>query len=151
MKFHIIRAGTTDIDNMLPLFSAYRQFYCRVSDTTSERRYLESRLQNDQAVIFIACEDGSTLPVHGFVLLYPSFDSVELGAIWVLHDLFVSTDHRKCGVGRLLMEAAHDFCRASGAVRVDLTTAISNVTAQPLYESMGYERDKTFYSYSLTL
>ena len=49
------------------------------------------------------------------------------------------------------MERAHEFARSTGAQRVELSTAIDNVPAQALYESLGYIRDEQFYFYELPL
>jgi ribosomal protein S18 acetylase RimI-like enzyme len=108
-------------------------------------------MNNDDAVIFLAEVSGSPTGDVGFVLLYPTFDSVELASIWVLHDLFVNPEYRQRGIGRLLMNSARDFCQTTGATRIDLGTAITNTTGQALYESLGYERDNEFYRYSLEL
>jgi len=35
--------------------------------------------------------------------------------------------------------------------RMDLTTARTNVTAQTLYESLGWLRDEVYFAYSRTL
>jgi len=146
MSVEIFRASEEDLEQLLPLFAAYRQFYEQQADVPAERKYLEQRLQNGQCVVFLA--SNSNQPA-GFVLLYPTFDSVDLCPVWVLHDLYVSADHRQLGLGRQLMKTAHEHCRQAGASRVDLVTARSNTVAQPLYESMGYERDTDFYYYSL--
>jgi len=148
MSIEIIRADAAHTNQLAPLFSAYRQFYEQSTDSVAEKAYLEQRLQNDQCVIFLASNSGRPA---GFVLLYPTFDSVELSQVWVLHDLYIAADQRRIGLGRSLMETAHGFCRNQGASRVDLATAVSNTVAQPLYESMGYVRDTEFYSYSLSL
>ena len=42
------------------------------------------------------------------------------------------------------MNQAEEFCREKGAHRIDLSTAVTNTVAQPLYESLGYERDNEF-------
>ena len=144
----IFRASNDHMEDMAPLFSGYRAFYEQAVDQNAEREYLEQRLAAHECVIFLAADNGEPA---GFVLLYPTFDSVMLSPIWVLHDLFVAPDHRKKGFGRSLMSRAHDFCRTKGAHRVDLSTAVTNTVAQPLYESMGYERDEEFYSYSFNL
>ena len=144
----IFRISTEHIGELAPLFSGYRKFYEQRVDKNAERDYLAQRIAAEECVIFMASDSGEAA---GFVLLYPTFDSVMLSPVWVLHDLFVSLDQRKKGLGRRLMATAHDFCRGKGAHRVDLSTAITNTVAQPLYESMGYERDTEFYSYSLSL
>lgn len=146
---NIIRADLSHLDLLLPLFSAYRRFYQQAPDLTAEKRFLADRLRSGESVVFLATEEPDR--ALGFVQLYPSFDSVALIATWILHDLFVDQQHRKHGAGRELMNAAAQFCRARGAERIDLATAITNTSAQPLYESLGYERDREFYHYSLAI
>ena len=58
-------------------------------------------------MIFLASSAGVDA---GFVLLYPGFDSVELGSVWTLHDLYVKPETRRQGIGRLLMNKAKEFC-----------------------------------------
>jgi len=148
MSVEIFRAGQEHAGELGPLFSGYRHFYEQKVDRDTEDAYIATRMANGECVIFIARENDDPA---GFVLLYPTFDSVMLYPTWVLHDLFVSERHRKKGIGRSLMETAHEFCAGQGAGRVDLSTAVTNTVAQPLYESIGYERDEEFYVYSLTL
>ena len=144
----MLKAAREHLDELAPLFSAYRRFYEQEVDADAEFDYLSSRMSGEDCTVFLARESGQAV---GFVLLYPTFDSVMLGPVWVLHDLFVAPGSRKTGVGRKLMQTAHDFCKKQGAMRVDLATAVSNTVAQPLYESLGYERDDEFYYYSLDL
>jgi ribosomal protein S18 acetylase RimI-like enzyme len=49
------------------------------------------------------------------------------------------------------MERAAEFGRASGASRLELSTARDNRPAQALYESLGYVRDEAFYFYEIRL
>ena len=148
MSIEIVRASEADLDHLAPLFGGYRVFYEQQSDPETESAYLAKRMRRGDCTIFLARDNNEPA---GFVLLYPTFDSVDMARVWVLHDLFVAPLHRKQGIGRQLMETAHVFCRDSGASRVDLSTAVSNTVAQPLYESMGYQRDSEFFSYSYTL
>jgi ribosomal protein S18 acetylase RimI-like enzyme len=69
----------------------------------------------------------------------------------VLYDLFVSPKARNAGVGRALMESAQQYAKQNGFARCYLSTAKNNFTAQALYESLGWERDDVYYSYSLGL
>jgi GNAT superfamily N-acetyltransferase len=148
MNTEIKRIDSGQLEQLAPLFNGYRLFYQQRSNPQAESDYLLERMQQDECTVFLASHDGEPA---GFVLLYPTFDSVDLARVWVLHDLFVAPGFRKKGIGRSLMETAHNFCRESGASRVDLATALTNTVAQPLYESMGYERDTEFYFYSLQL
>jgi len=55
------------------------------------------------------------------------------------------------GVGHALLQAAADFGRSAGAVRLTLSTAHTNLPAQSLYEAAGWLRDEVFRSYHLAL
>ncbi len=147
----IVRADSNHLDLLAPLFTAYRQFYRERPAPGAEQGYLSERFANDEAVAFLALDPDDPDNAIGFVLLYPTFDSVSLIATWTLHDLYVDEDYRRQGFARALMQRAAAFCRRSGAGRIDLATAITNTVAQPLYESLGYEREREFYRYSLTL
>ena len=50
----------------------------------------------------------------------------------------------------LLREAA-ELARAMGAVGMSLSTAHTNLPAQRLYESLGWQRDEQFREYNLVL
>ena len=85
----------------------------------------------------------------GFVQLYPSFDSVTMRNLWILYDLFVVPTARKRGVAKLLIERAQRFAAETKAKRLILETAVDNVTAQKLYERLGWKRDTAFHRYYL--
>src|SRR5690606_17256402 len=85
----------------------------------------------------------------GFVQLFPSFSSVSAARIYVLNDLFVAPAHRRQGVARRLLEAAHRVGSDGGAVYLALSTARDNRPAQALCESLGWVRDEAFHQYTL--
>lgn len=141
---NIRQAVLSDLEALVPLFDRYRQFYNRPSDIPAAREFLLARFNHGESVIFIAHE-GST-PV-GFTQLYPSYSSVSLARIFVLNDLFVHEQARRKGVASKLMHAAVEFARSVGAVRISLSTATTNATAQALYQSAGWQRDEQFFVY----
>lgn len=146
---HIIRRATLhDLDQLVPLFDAYRQFYGQHSDLIVARQFLRARLVRNESVVLIA-EDGDGRAV-GFVQLYPAFSSILALPMYVLSDLFVIPEVRRRGVGTLLLKSAVETARDAGAVCLELATAITNVSAQRLYESLGWQRDD-FYQYGLSL
>lgn len=148
----IRRAQVEDVPLVAPLFDAYRRFYRQVPDRALAERFLSDRLASGGSVILLAVYDGADGPVGcGFTQLYPVFSSLACRSAWILADLFVDPDHRRHGLGRRLMEAAHDFARGTGAASVELETAHTNHAAQALYESLGYRRDLEFRHYVLTL
>jgi ribosomal protein S18 acetylase RimI-like enzyme len=145
----IRRAQTPDLDALAGLFDAYRRFYAQPADIGLARRFMADRMDRGDSVVYVAQAADGTL--QGFTQLYPSWCSVEAGPIMVLYDLFVTPEARGAGLAQALMQAAEDHARAAGCVRVDLSTAHTNHTAQALYESRGWQLDRTFRWYSLAL
>ncbi len=145
----IVRAGRKDVDDVTPLFDAYRGFYDATSDHAAARAFLTERMQSDESVIFLAYASPHE-PV-GFTQLYPSFSSVSLKRLWILNDLFVRSDVRRGGVGRALLERAREHAAETGAKGLILSTAVTNKSAQTLYESCGWQRDDEFLHYYLFL
>ncbi len=144
----IRQAVLSDIDALASLFDNYRQFYDRASDVDAACEFMTARFNHGESVVFIAHEDNT--PV-GFVQLYPSFSSVSLARTFVLNDLFVREQWRRSGIASQLMGAAVEFAKSSGAVRLSLSTAITNETAQAVYKSSGWKRDEQFYVYHFAL
>lgn len=140
------RATLEDVENIALLFDAYRQFYEQAANLPLATEFIRQRIEKDESIIFIAEDEHHQM--LGFCQLYPSFCSVAAAPIFVLYDLFVRTDARKSGSGRMLLSTAERHARQSGCVRMDLTTARTNLPAQSLYESMGWVRDDVFYAYS---
>ena len=145
-----VRCATIhDLDRLVPLFDAYRQFYGQPPDPILARQFLGDRLVRDQSVVLIAEDrDGAAI---GFVQLFPTFSSILAAPVFILHDLFVIPAARRRGVGTLLLKAGAETGRTAGAVRLELATAITNIPAQNLYEALGWKRDTEFYQYGLSL
>jgi GNAT superfamily N-acetyltransferase len=144
----LLRIAQDQVDLVAPLFDAYRQFYGQTPDLEGARRFLAERLRRAEAVVFAVVEDGRGL---GFTQLYPSFSSVSMKPIWILNDLFVAAEARKQGVGARLLGAARDHARQAGAARLVLATRVGNVTAQSLYEGLGWRKDTSFFNYTFEL
>jgi ribosomal protein S18 acetylase RimI-like enzyme len=146
----VVRAAdTVDIEAVAVLFDQYRTFYGKPTDIGLARAFIGERMHNAESVVLVAeAADGA---LAGFVQLYPGFSSVSAARIYVLNDLFVTHARRCQGIGRLLLEAAHRFGQQAGAVYLSLSTAIGNHSAQALYESLGWTRDREFYHYALAV
>jgi GNAT superfamily N-acetyltransferase len=143
------QATIRDLDLLVPLFDAYRQFYRKPADLDLAREFLLERFQHNESIIFLALrQDDSAI---GFTQLFPSFSSVSAARILILNDLFVLRETRRKRVGSLLLAAAASFGGAVGAVRLTLSTEVTNEAAQALYETGGWVRQKDFYVYNLAL
>lgn len=147
-QFQPVQVTAEQVELVAPLFDAYRQFYGQPPDPDGARRFLAERLVRGESVILAVVEGGRAL---GFTQLYPSFSSVSMRPIWILNDLFVADDARRRGVGARLLQAARDHALRTGAVRLALSTAVTNTTAQALYERDGWRRDTAFLHYEYGL
>ena len=136
MSISIRRAGVDDADAIAPLFDLYRSFYQQPSDPALARRFISERLQHEQSVILLADLDGKAV---AFTQLFPSFSSVSARRSWILNDLYVHASARRKGIARALLQAASDFARADGAIRLELETDPDNRSAQALYRHMAWE------------
>ena len=145
---HVRQAVLADLDAVADLFDHYRQFYGQASDLAAARAFLTARFEHGESTIFLAESEGQAL---GFTQLYPSFSSVSMARVFILNDLYVAPSARRHGVGQQLLKAAVIHVGQLGAVRLSLTTAVDNVTAQSLYESTEWLRDEKFYTYHLAL
>lgn len=156
-EVRIDRAGAGDVEELAPLFSAYRRFYEHEPEPRAERAFLRDRLERDEAVVFLARVSGvsgggeGAPRAAGFTLLYPLFGSVSLRPVWLLNDLYVEPWARGAGAGRALTERAAEFARSTGAARIELRTRHTNLPARRLYERLGWSLDKSFRRYTLGL
>lgn len=149
MSIAVRQATIHDLELIAPLFDAYRVFYGQLSDVAAATRFLRERFEHHESVVLLALnEEGEGA---GFVQLYPLFTSVRMARLYLLNDLFVAPAARRRGVGAALMHQAADAARALGAAGMMLTTAHTNLAAQRLYESLGWQRDMEFREYVLPL
>jgi len=144
----IRHATLGDLDLLVPLFDAYRQFYRTQSDPEAARQFLRDRIALNESVIFLAIQNANAI---GFAQLYPLFSSAAMARTFILNDLFVTPEYRHTGIGSALLKAAADHARATGAIRLTLSTELGNATAQALYEKSGWLRDNVFCVYHLAL
>jgi len=142
------QAVLSDLQLLAPLLDAYRVFYGSDSDVEAARRFLLERFNHGESVLFIAMIEETAV---GFCQLYPSFSSVSLARTFILNDLYVVESSRKQGIATMLLRAAAEFAKELGAIRLTLSTAISNQAAQHLYEQAGWIRDQDFYVYNLKI
>jgi ribosomal protein S18 acetylase RimI-like enzyme len=136
----------SDLVNVAQLFDLYRQFYEQPANPQRAYDFILDRFTLGESVILVA--ESADNGMLGFCQLYPTFCSVEAAPIYSLYDLFVLPEARKSGAGRQLLLAAEARAATDGKVRMDLTTAKTNLPAQSLYEALGWARDDIFYAYN---
>ena len=148
MNIRIVTATLDQLEDIVPLFDAYRVFYNQPSDFERARQFLRERMYLRENVVFLAYVDEKAV---GFTQLYPSFSSTSTQRMWILNDVYVVPEMRGQRIGEQLIHKAADFARAFGAVKLQLATQMTNVSGQKLYERVGFVRDNEFYHYSLKL
>ena len=137
-----------DSEKIGEVFDLYRQFYKKEPNKSLSIEYIKDRLANKESTIFFVEENNNCM---GIVQLYVTFDSLELAKKVILYDLFIKSEFRNKGIGTMLMNASKNFAEKNNISGIELSTAISNGTAQHLYESLGYERDTEYYNYYLSI
>ena len=137
-------AQPDDFEKIGEIFDLYRQFYKKESNVEACKNYIKERLSNKEAQIFYIENEKECM---GMTQLYTTFDSLELSKKIILYDLYVRSVYRRKGVGHLLMNAAKDYAKKNNITSIELSTAITNTTAQSLYESLGYKRDEEYFDY----
>ncbi|MFV5695604.1 GNAT family N-acetyltransferase [Flavobacterium sp. LB3P122] len=147
----IRKATLQDLDELAPLFNQYLIFYKKPSNYEKHKSYLKERIENNEAIIFLAFDEDNKEKVIGFTLIYITFSSLALNKILILNDLFVDSAIRKKGIGEQLILKTVDLAKELGSDLIRLRTAKNNSTAQGLYHKMGFKRDEYLYSYDLAV
>jgi GNAT superfamily N-acetyltransferase len=148
MELVIRQATVSDLDGLVPLFDGYRRFYRQASEPDRIQKFLRDRFEHNQSVIFVAVKDGTAV---GFTQLYPSFSSGALARIFILNDLYVDPGARLIGTASALLQTAAEYGRRVGALRLVLSTEVTNMPAQSLYEKLGWKKNTEFCTYQITL
>lgn len=133
----IIEARIEHLDQIIPLFDAYRVFYKQASDPKAAKDFLHERFLKKESIIYLALIDNKAV---GFTQLYPAFSSVSMQQAYILNDLFVNSDYRRQGIGEALLNKAKAMCVNNNYKGLMLETAADN-PAQHLYERLGWERE----------
>ena len=112
------RASIQDLDRLVPLLDAYRQFYGQQPDLIIARQFLGDRLTRNESIVLVAENDGGA--AVGFVQLYPTFSSILAAPMYVLSDLFVIPEFRRRG-GDVVASVSYGngSCRRSGSFGTD--------------------------------
>lgn len=138
----IVECTFSHLDDLAPLFDAYRVFYRQPSDIPAGRAFLEARMQTKASIAYMAI-DSETNTAVGFTQLYPLFSSTRMGRVWLLNDLFVDPDHRGKGISVALIDRAKQLTKESGAVALILETEKTNTIGNQLYPRAGFELETT--------
>jgi ribosomal protein S18 acetylase RimI-like enzyme len=147
----IRKATLQDLDQLTTLFDQYLVFYKKPSNIEKHKSFLKERIENNEAIIFLAFDDEIKEKAIGFTLIYPTFSSILLSKILILNDLYVDSTIRNNGTGEKLILKTVELAKELGVKLVRLRTAKNNIIAQGLYHKMGFIRDDLVYTYDLAV
>lgn len=133
----IIKAKIKHLEDLIPLFDAYRVFYRQQSDILAARNFLKDRLTKKDSVIYIAYENDVAV---GFTQLYFLFSSVSMQPMYLLNDLYIDENQRNKKIGISLINEAKALCREKSYKGLIIQTEPTN-NAQYLYQREGFTKD----------
>lgn len=136
----IRRADKADLNQIAPLFDAYRVFYRKESNLEHAKDFLNDRLNNKESIIYIAVDNDNNTCV-GFTQIYPTFSSTQLKKSLILNDLFVDEKYRGRGISKKLIDASKSYCIETKANGILLETEKTNIIGNKLYPSQNFEKE----------
>lgn len=135
----IRKATLEDLDQLVPLFDAYRVWYRKESKIEAAKTFLQERLTKNDSVIFCCFKNNEAL---GFTQLYPSFSSTRMKRLWILNDLYISPEARGQGYSKKLIDKTKSFALETDACGILLETETSNLIGNKLYPRMGFDLEQ---------
>jgi diamine N-acetyltransferase len=122
------------------LHARVRPDYFRVAAAPRPRRYLEEALASPGGTFLVAEIEGRVAGVVE-VKVHDTPEDPLFAARRRAHveDLVVDHARRRCGIGRLLMDAAVVWARGRAATDLVLTVWAGNEEAEAFYRRLGYE------------
>ncbi len=76
---------------------------------------------------------------------------VEAEPFAIIAGLVVDRDHRRQGIGRLLIDAAEAWARERGCSLMRVSSSVSRTEAHRFYEHLGYAKVKTQHAFAKPL
>ena len=104
-------------------------------DGDAVRTRLGEMLEGSNSRVFVADSEGG---VAGVVSLWIKPDLAHGDAVVEVPMLAVSEDHRRNGVGKLLMSRVREVAAEHDATLVELVATRANVAARDFYKSLGF-------------
>jgi GNAT superfamily N-acetyltransferase len=135
----IRRATSDDLESILPL--AEQLGYPTSPEAMIAR--LTSILADPMRVIFVA-DPGDGIAA-GYIQASRHV-SLEVDPLVEIDGLVVSRDHRRQGIGKMLIAAVEEWARSLGILTVRLHTNIIREEAHRFYKDLGFTINKTQYS-----
>ncbi|MGL4441894.1 MAG: GNAT family N-acetyltransferase [Bosea sp. (in: a-proteobacteria)] len=134
-RFTIRAISKNDFPNWEPLWKAFFVAHDRtISDEVTETTFRRLIDPNVPMFAFVAVADGS---IAGFATHIYHVDTVTIGPVCYLKNLFTIPEMRGRGIGKALIMAVYDAAARDGAERVTWLVKEDNQAAISLYGSLA--------------
>ena len=145
MSFSVRPARAEDLPALIELMDEVVAFHHREAPTqfrepktVATKLYLEERLENPEAAIFVS-EDQGKLTGALVAVIHEAPPILVPNRVVLLENLVVSFPFRRSGIGRKLVEAATLWTRARDLEELNLNVYEFNLDAIRFYEVLGFQ------------
>lgn len=110
--------------------------------------YYQRHLADGTFVSWLAEQDGTIIGTSGMSFVEkPPYYSNPSGKIGLLSSMYTVKEHRRCGIGRKLLDLVVREARNHGCGTVQITASDMGVL---LYTTYGFEKNQNFMQYVLS-
>lgn len=99
-------------------------------------RMVDGLNNHPTAIILLAITNNAPT---GIIVAFQNFSTFTAKPMINVHDIFVSSEYRQNGVGKMLMEALVTEAELKGCSRITLEVREDNIAAQYLYRRFGFD------------
>lgn len=105
-----------------------------------ELNYYTGLISDESSAVFLAELDEDVIGfAHAILRDVPDIPILVPRRFAIIDGIVVKSEHKKRGVGRMLMEAMEDWSKKNGATSIELNVYEFNEEAITFYENLGYE------------
>ena len=126
-----------NLDELLPLFMAYQEFYkaADICDVKNKKFLSQFGIDSLSGCKFLYRDGGKVIGFPQSIF----FSSTIASKVAILNDLYTLPEMRGKGIGKKLIEHCKIFAE-NNAARLQWVTAEDNLQAQQLYDSLDVTR-----------
>lgn len=148
MELSIREASDQDYEGLCEVFAevdalhreALPHLFREPDGPARAREYISSIIADENAAIFVAESDNQIIGFVHICLREPPDIPIMVPRHYAsINDLAVRRRFRRSGIGRSLIERAHQWARDKGVTQVELTVWEFNKEAIAFYEKLGYK------------
>ena len=134
-----IKARDATLDDAAGIYALARELAEAVGDSKPMEEAVRSRLEEllDEPGARVLVAENEVGLVGG-VSFWIKPDLAHGDTVVEVPMLVVAEDHRRNGIGKLLMEEVRNVASDNGASQIELVATSANVTAREFYQSLGF-------------